>query len=69
MTNLNFRIYSNTFSIKALSTIFIFLLFGKALSQVKSDFVLTPCIGNQVLNSKTTEAEMIKMTGKKIRSE
>jgi hypothetical protein len=65
MTNLNFRIYSNTFSIKALSTIFIFLLFGKALSQVKSDFVLTPCIGNQVLNSKTTEAEMIKMTGKK----
>lgn len=65
MTNLNFRIYSNTFSIKALITIFIFLLFGKALSQVKSDFVLTPCIGNQVLNSKTTEAEMIKMTGKK----
>lgn len=64
-TNLNFRIYNNTFSIKALISIFIFLLFAEALSQVKSDFVLTPCVGNQVLNSKTTEAEMIKMTGKK----
>lgn len=64
MYNFRFRIYNNAFSLKTLGALIVFLLSDAAFAQVKSDFVLTPCIGNQVLNSKTTETELIKMTGK-----
>jgi len=65
MNNLKFGIYNKTFSINLLSTLFIFFLSVEIFSQVKSDFILTPCIGNTILNSKTTEADLIKMVGKK----
>ena len=42
------------------------LVFAQSLySQPKSDFVLTPCVGNEILNLKTTEADLVKIVGKK----
>ena len=41
------------------------LMVQSAISQPKSDFVLTPCVGNDILNSKTSEAELVKIVGKK----
>jgi len=43
----------------------MFLVFQPIYSQQKGDFVLTPCIGNNILNSKTFEAELVKIVGKK----
>jgi hypothetical protein len=48
--------------------IFVFLLFlfiQTVFSQPKSDFILTPCIGNSILNSNTSEIDLIKIVGKK----
>lgn len=53
------------FSVKTFITLFMFLVISDIYSQTKSDFILTPCVGNQILNSKTTEADLIKMVGKK----
>ena len=43
----------------------IFFSFQIVYSQAKSDFVLSPCIGNNILNSKTSETDLIKIVGKK----
>lgn len=51
--------------IKQIVSLFVFLLFQQIYSQPKSDFVLTPCVGNDILNSKTSEAELVKIVGKK----
>ncbi len=45
---------------------FLFFLFIQTIfSQPKSDFVLTPCTGNSILNLKTSENDLIKIVGKK----
>ena len=51
--------------IKQIVSLFVFLLFQQIYSQPKSDFILTPCVGNDILNSKTSEAELVKIVGKK----
>ncbi|MDY0082807.1 MAG: hypothetical protein RBR74_06470 [Ignavibacteriaceae bacterium] len=65
MNNYKISTHNKVLPIKVISTLFIFFLSVEVFSQIKSDFVLTPCTGNSVLNSKTTEAELIKMVGKK----
>lgn len=55
----------NKISAKKLIILFAILFLPEVYSQSKSDFILTPCIGNEVLNSSTTEAGLIKMVGKK----
>ena len=50
---------------KQIIPLIMFLVFQSTYSQPKSDFVLTPCIGNQILNSKTSETELVKIVGKK----
>lgn len=55
----------NKISAKKLIILFAILFLPDVHSQSKSDFILTPCIGNEVLNSSTTEAGLIKMVGKK----
>jgi hypothetical protein len=55
----------NKISAKKLIILFAILFLPDVYSQSKSDFILTPCIGNEVLNSSTTEAGLIKMVGKK----
>lgn len=50
---------------KSILSLFIFIYFSNVYSQVKSDFILTPCIGNQILNEKTSEADLEKIVGKK----
>ena len=51
--------------IKQIIPLLVFLVFQSIYSQQKSDFVLTPCIGNSILNSMTSEAELLKIAGKK----
>ncbi len=50
---------------KQIIPLIVFLVFQSTYSQQKNDFVLTPCIGNNILNSKTSEADLIKIVGKK----
>lgn len=50
---------------KQIIPLIIFLVFQSNYSQQKSDFILTPCLGNGILNSKTSEAELVKIVGKK----
>ncbi|MDP2364701.1 MAG: hypothetical protein Q8M94_13150 [Ignavibacteria bacterium] len=42
-----------------------FLIVQSANAQPKSDFILTPCKGNNILNSSTSENDLIKIVGKK----
>jgi hypothetical protein len=46
-------------------SLLVFLFLQTINSQPKSDFVLTPCSGNNILNSSTAETELIKIVGKK----
>ena len=49
-----------------MKNLFLYLfLFQTVYSQPKSDFVLSPCTGNSILNSKTSENDLIKIVGKK----
>lgn len=50
---------------KQIIALIVFLVFQSTYSQQKSDFVLTPCIGNSMLNSQTSETELVKVVGKK----
>lgn len=50
---------------KQIAAILFLLLIQTNFSQPKSDFVLNPCIGNEILNALTTESDLIKMVGKK----
>ena len=50
---------------KQIIPLIVFLVFQSSYSQQKSDFVLTPCLGNSILHSKTSEAELVKIVGKK----
>jgi hypothetical protein len=43
----------------------ILLSFSNVYSQQQSDFVLTPCYGSNILNSKTSEKDLIKIFGSK----
>ena len=43
----------------------IFLIFQTIYCQPKSDFILTPCYGNSILNSNTSESDLVKIVGKK----
>ncbi len=43
----------------------IAFLFQTVYAQPKSDFILVPCAGNNILNSNTTENDFIKIVGKK----
>jgi hypothetical protein len=51
--------------IRQIIPVLLFLVFQSSYSQQKSDFVLTPCTGNSILNPKTSEADLIKIVGKK----
>ena len=50
---------------KQLVALTVIFLFQIIYSQPKSDFILTPCIGNSILNSNTSEKDLIKIVGKK----
>ncbi|HMN24550.1 MAG TPA: hypothetical protein PKE38_08615 [Ignavibacteriaceae bacterium] len=50
---------------KQIVVLTVVFLFQIIYSQPKSDFILTPCIGNSILNSKTSENDLIKIVGKK----
>ena len=50
---------------KQIVSLLVVLFFQTINPQPKSDFVLTPCVGNQILNSKTSESEIVKIVGKK----
>lgn len=52
-------------SMKQIVVLTVVFLFQIIYSQPKSDFILTPCIGNGILNSKTSENDLIKIVGKK----
>jgi hypothetical protein len=65
MYNMQCKVYNELSSIKALTALFVFLFYPIIYSQVKSDFILTPCVGNEILNTKTSEADLIKIVGKK----
>lgn len=51
--------------VRQIIPVLLFLVFQSSYSQQKSDFVLTPCTGNGILNSKTSEADIVKIVGKK----
>lgn len=51
--------------VRQIVPVLLFLVFQTSYTQQKSDFVLTPCLGNGILNSKTSEADLIKIVGKK----
>ena len=51
--------------IKQIIPLLVFLVFQSIYSKKKNNFVLTPCIGNSILNSMTSEAELLKIAGKK----
>lgn len=55
----------NKISVKKLIILFAILFLPNICPQTKNDFILTPCVGNQILNSKTSEADLIRMVGKK----
>ncbi len=50
---------------KQLIALTVFFLLQIVYSQPKSDFILSPCTGNSILNSKTSENDLIKIVGKK----
>ncbi len=43
----------------------LFIAFSVAFSQPQSDFVLKPCYGSNILNSQTSESDLIKIVGSK----
>jgi len=43
----------------------LFIAFSVAFSQPRSDFVLKPCYGSNILNSQTSESDLIKIVGSK----
>lgn len=43
--------------------IWVILLYAGVYSQQKNDFILTPCSGNELLNAKTSEADLKKIVG------
>jgi len=57
--------FNKVFIMKKVILLVVFFVFQSGYSQQKSDFILVPCIGNSVLNSKTSEADLIKIVGKK----
>ena len=50
---------------KQIVVLTVVFLFQIIYSQPKSDFILTPCTGNSILNSNTSENDLIKIVGKK----
>lgn len=50
---------------KQLISLLVVLFFQSIYSQPKNDFILTPCSGNSILNSGTSENELVKIVGKK----
>ena len=50
---------------KQIIPLIVFLVLQSSFSQQKNDFILTPCIGNSILNSQTSETELVKIVGKK----
>ncbi len=64
MNNVQYAVY-NEFSFKTVITLIAFLFVSEIYSQTKNDFILTPCVGNQILNANTSESELVKMVGKK----
>ena len=50
---------------RSLVSLLVFLLFNSVYSQPKSDFVLSPCSGNSILNSNTSENDLVKIVSKK----
>ena len=50
---------------KQLISLLVVLFFQSNYSQPKNDFILTPCSGNSILNSGTSENELVKIVGKK----
>lgn len=59
------RLNNGEFDMKRVIAIVFFLFLQNIFSQPKSDFILAPCNGNQILNSGSTESDLIKMVGKK----
>lgn len=43
----------------------LFIAFSVAFSQPQSDFALKPCYGSNILNSQTSESDLIKIVGSK----
>jgi hypothetical protein len=50
---------------KQLIAFTLFFFFQIVYSQPKNDFILTPCVGNEILNPNTLEKDLIKIVGKK----
>lgn len=50
---------------KPVFIILVFVFYSDVYLQQKSDFVLTPCLGNELLNAKTSEADLKKIVGSK----
>ena len=65
MYNVRHKMHNELVTIRTFTTVIVFLFFSDIYSQVKSDFVLTPCVGNEILNAMTSEADLIKIVGKK----
>lgn len=45
--------------------LFVLLFVPVVFSQTETDFILSPCSGNEILNSKTKETDLTKILGKK----
>lgn len=45
--------------------ILFFLFIHTIYIQAQNDFILTPCVGSSILNSQTSEADLIKIVGSK----
>ena len=58
-------VYNEGTKLKNIFLFFLFVFVQSVYSQPKSDFVLSPCSGNSILNSKTSENELVKIVGKK----
>lgn len=50
---------------KKIIVLLFLLLINSAFSQPQSDFVLEPCFGSDILNSQTSETDLIKIVGSK----
>ncbi len=50
---------------KHIISLLVFFFISSIYSQPKNDFILTPCVGNSILNSNTSEADIVKIVGKK----
>jgi len=65
LSQFNYRAYNGGTKLKNLFLFFVFMFFQSAYSQPKSDFILTPCSGNSILNFNTSESDLIKIVGSK----